>query len=70
MPFLDQANPRIPRRPFAQPLGRPIGRRIIEDHELEGLDCLVEDAFNRDVEIRHRIVNRHDDADLWSLGSS
>jgi len=66
---LDQTNSGVDLHPLPEALSRPIGRRIIQDDELEILKCLAEDTFYRDVEIGHRIVNRHDDAEGWGLVS-
>ena len=50
-------------RPLAQPLGRAVGRRVVEDHEFKVGKSLPEDALDRLVEVRKRVVDRHHDAE-------
>jgi hypothetical protein len=48
--------------PVAKNLGRPIGRSIIQDEELEVAECLGEDALDALGQVRLTVANWHHDA--------
>jgi hypothetical protein len=58
----EEADPQLLRRPVLQSRERPVGRRIVQNHEFKVAEGLAEDARDRLIEKRQRIVHWHHDA--------